>query len=232
LLPSPGDERNGEVIRKPTVFVVDDDEAVLHSITWMLRKEGLTVEAFDSPRAILEVYDCSRPGCLVLDLRLPGMNGLELHRKLAERGCRHPFIMVTGHGEVPDAVEAMHEGAIDFIEKPYSRQQLLNRIQQALRRDAVDRKLETERQRLRRRLATLTRRERQVLSMAVAGKMTKAIARSLRLSPKTVEVYRSNVARKAQVETLSELIVGMVRLQIEPPKPRRPTPKAKRSRRR
>ena len=205
--------------RKPTVFVVDDDEAVRNSISWMLRKVGLIVESFDSPRAILDVYDPTQPGCLVLDLRLPGMNGLELRRRLAERGGHHPFVMVTGHGEVPDVVDAMKLGAIDFIEKPYRREQLLDCVRQALESDARSRRVESKRRKLQTNLLKLSNRERQILTRVVAGNTTNEIGRSLALSPKTVEVHRSNIARKMKVASMAELIIQLARARVVAPRP-------------
>jgi two-component system response regulator FixJ len=204
-----------------TVFLVDDDTAVRQSICWMLRKVGLKVEAYESARAMLERYDASRPGCLVLDLRLPGMSGLELRQKLLERGCQHPFLIISGHGEVPDAVEAMQQGAIDFIEKPYRRQQLLARVLQAIDRDAENRQAGNERGDVEQRLTTLSNREREVLQLLMQSKSSKEIAEALNLSVKTIEVHRSNLARKMNTSSMSELVVKLVRLQMDiPPRKR------------
>lgn len=196
---------------KPTVFIVEDDDDLRESLQWMIRKIGLQVEAYTSPQKLLDQYESTKPGCLVLDLRLPGMSGLDLQKQLVARGSRHPFIVLTAHGEVPSAVEAMRLGALDFIEKPFSRQYLLDRIQQAIQIDAQARRNQAELDVVKKLLDTLTRRERQVLDLVVAGRLTKQIAKTLEISPKTVEVHRSKVVKKMRVDSVIELVLKVQR---------------------
>jgi FixJ family two-component response regulator len=164
------------------------------------------VQDYGHPREFFANYDPETPGCLVVDLRLPDMSGLELQRVAARQGSLHPFLIITGHGDVQTAVAAMRQGALDFIEKPFSRQQLLDRVQQAVNQDQQQRKLYTQQQHVRGLIAALTGREREVLELVVEGKLTKEIARQLGISPKTVEVHRANVVRKMGADNVAELI--------------------------
>lgn len=193
-----------------TVFVVDDDEAVRRSLEALVKSVGLNVEAFASAQEFLAGYDPERPGCLVLDIRMPGMSGTELQETLRQRGCILPIIIITGHGDVPIAVHAMKHGAVDFIEKPFSKQLLLDRIHEAIARDTRARHESSRNARIQSRLATLTPRERQVLDLVAEGKPNKRIAAELGVSKKTVEVHRSHVMRKMQAGSLAEVVEQVV----------------------
>jgi len=200
---------------RQTVFVVDDDEAARESLRWLLESVGHHVNCPASAREFLESYDGSEPGCLVLDVRMPGMSGLELQNHLIERGWCLPVIVVTGHGDVPMAVRAMKAGAIDFLQKPYNDQTLLDRIQQALELCSQRRQNRSELALIRANHDHLTQREREVAERVVAGKANKVIAFELGLSPKTIEVYRANVMFKMQAHSLSELVQMWMRLHVE-----------------
>lgn len=191
---------------QPTVFVVDDDKAVRESLCWLIESVGMSVEAFSSAQTFLDAFDPERPGCLVVDVRLPGMSGLELQAKLAEDKHTLPVIIITGHGDVPSAVRAMKVGAIDFIEKPFSDQLLLERIRHAVEVDAGNRRSRHEQLDLVERLQRLTPREKQVLDLVVSGQPNKQIAQELGLSPKTVEVHRANVMLKMRAKNVAHLV--------------------------
>lgn len=190
----------------PLVYLVEDDSAVRDSLVWLFRKEGYDVEAYGTPAEILSAYDQSKHGCLVLDLRLPEMTGIELRQKLIEQGCTHPFIIITGHGDVPDATRSMRMGAIDFIEKPLDITLLLSRVREAIEADLRQRREIMEHESFRSRFETLSPREREVLELVVAGKLTKQIANQLEISIKTVEVHRSNITRKMKVDNFIQLV--------------------------
>jgi FixJ family two-component response regulator len=191
---------------QPTVFVVDDDAGVRESLRWLVHSVGMTVEVYETGQEFLDAIGEDRPGCLVLDVRMPGMSGLELQQELAGRGITLPIIMVTGYGDVPTAVRALTAGALDFIEKPFSRQLLLERIRRAVVIDASARRAQAERAEVAGRMATLTPREREVMQMVVAGKTNKVMAMSLGICEKTIEVHRAHVMRKMRVESLAELV--------------------------
>jgi two-component system response regulator FixJ len=190
----------------PIVFVVDDDRAMRDSLRWLLESIGLSVRTYATAAEFLREHDPAQPGCLVLDVRMPGMSGLDLQAELAQRGAELPTIVVTGHGEVAMAVRAVKAGAIDFIEKPFSDQLLLDRVRQALEIDRQSREVRVRREDARRRLASLSAREREVLELVAAGKANKEIAAALGLSPKTVEVHRAHVMSKMAADSLAELI--------------------------
>jgi len=193
---------NGE----PTVFIVDDDDEVRDSLEDLVDSVGLKAEIFASAQEFLAAYDPLRAGCLVLDIRMPGMSGLELQEKLGERQAVLPIIFITGHGDVPMAVEAMRRGAVDFIQKPFRDQDLLDRINSALAQ-GVGRREDMEEQRaIEERIHSLTRREYQVMEMVVEGKANKVIAIDLGLSQRTVEVHRANVMEKMRAKTLADLV--------------------------
>jgi FixJ family two-component response regulator len=191
---------------QPIVFVVDDDRAMRESLRWLLESIGLSVRTYATAAEFLGDHDPAQPGCLVLDVRMPGMSGLDLQSELARRGAELPTIVVTGHAEVAMAVRAVKAGAIDFIEKPFSDQLLLDRVRQALEIDRQSREIRTRREEARRRLASLSAREREVLGLVAAGKANKEIAAALGLSPKTVEVHRAHVMAKMAVDSLAELV--------------------------
>jgi two-component system, LuxR family, response regulator FixJ len=191
---------------EPIVFVVDDDRAMRDSLRWLLESIGLSVRTYATAADFLSDHDPAQPGCLVLDVRMPGMSGLDLQTELAKRGSELPTIVVTGHAEVAMAVRAVKAGALDFIEKPFSDQLLLDRVRQALEIDRQSREVRVRREDARRRLASLSAREREVLTLVAAGKANKEIAAALGLSPKTVEVHRAHVMSKMAVDSLAELI--------------------------
>lgn len=191
---------------KPTVFVVDDDPGVRKGLGLLLDSVGLNVESFASAAEFLNSYERSRPGCLVLNVRMPGMGGLQLQETLASAGVQIPIIFITGHGDVPMAVKALHAGAVDFLEKPFPDQALLDRIHQAIGRDQAAREAQTQLAAVRSRLALLTERERQVMRLVVEGKANKVIATELGLSPKTVEVHRAHMMEKMRAQSVAELV--------------------------
>jgi len=189
-----------------TIFVVDDDKAVRDSLSWLISSVGLHVETFGSAQDFLDVYDPTRPGCLLVDVRMPGMSGLELQKRLAENPHCLPVIVVTGHGDVQMAVRAMKDGAFDFIEKPYNDQILLDLVQKAVRECERRRTQVTSHQEIQDLVDTLTPRERQVMDMIVAGNTNKQIAYALDISEKTVEAHRAKVMEKLQASSLADLI--------------------------
>ncbi len=191
---------------EPTVFIVDDDQAVRDSLCWLIEAAGLNVKACVSAIEFLSMYDPQWPGCLVLDVRLPGMSGLELQRELQQRQIDIPIIIITGHGDVSTAVRAMKAGAIDFIEKPFSDDLLIQRVRDAIERDANGRLANADRQNIQQRIASLTPREKQVLDLVVQGKLNKQIAAELQLSQKTVEAHRANLMSKMQATNVADLV--------------------------
>ena len=188
------------------VHVIDDDADVRQSLAFLLTAAGLTVRVHDSALAFLEVLPGIRDGCVVTDVRMPGMDGLELQRRLRQLKARLPVIVMTGHGDVPLAVEAMKSGAVDFIEKPFEDETLLSAIRSALARQAQASDRDARATAIQQRIAKLSEREREVLDRLVAGKANKVIAFELGISPRTVEVYRANVMTKMQADSLSELV--------------------------
>lgn len=191
---------------EPTVFIVDDDDAVRRFLTGLIRSIDLKVEAYASAKDFLDAYEPGRPGCLLLDVRMPGMSGLELQRELSERSIALQVVILTGHGNVPVAVQAMKAGAVDFIEKPFNNELLLDRIQRAV---AQSLRSDSEREKhdeTLRRLDTLTPRERQVFDLVVNGETNKSIAHRLTISEKTVEIHRANVMRKMRARSLASLV--------------------------
>ena len=194
-----------------TVYLVDDDSEMRTSLSWMLERAGYSVDTFETGTAALDGYAEDRPGCLVIDLSLPDMTGIELYERLREEGCRHPFLIITGHGDVPQAVDAMREGAIDFIEKPFESEGFLSSVALAVKRDGVDRALHAKTDGFRRRLERLSPRENEVLALVVDGKLTKQIAADLDISVKTVEVHRSNIFKKLGVDTATQLVATVLK---------------------
>jgi FixJ family two-component response regulator len=192
--------------RAPTVFVVDDDEAVRNSLCLLLKSLGMPAVAHESAEAFLAAYDDEQPGCVVLDVRMPGMSGPELQDALNRRGAPIPVIFITGHGDVPMAVEAMRHGAIDFLQKPFSDKDLLDRIQRALSADRRNRETTGVKDEIRARIAALTPRERQVLDLVTQGKPNKIIAGDLGASQRTVEIHRSHVMEKMGATSLAQLV--------------------------
>jgi FixJ family two-component response regulator len=190
----------------PTVFVVDDDEGVRNSLRFLLKSVGLTAITLPSALEFLKTYDPEQPGCLVLDVRMPGMSGLELQQQLNVRGAMIPVIFITGHGDIPMAVEAMQHGAFDFLQKPFRDQDLIDRIQRALATDHKNRLALKERDSIRTRLDSLTPREREVLDLMMRGKPNKVMAAELGLSQRTVEIHRARVMEKTEASSLAQLV--------------------------
>ena len=191
---------------EPIVHLIDDDEAVRTSVGFVLEMNDLPARTYGSALEFLEVAEGLKGGCIVTDVRMPEMSGLELVRRLKERGVTLPVVVITGHGDVPLAVEAMRAGVIDFIEKPFDDEVLLRSIRMALDAKAESDVHAQERQRFEQMLATLSGREKEVLQGVVAGKMNKVIAFELGISQRTVEVYRANVMSKTRANGLSELV--------------------------
>jgi len=188
------------------VFVVDDDQAMRASLQWLIESVGMAVRTFDSANAFLAAYEPSWFGCLLLDVRMPGMSGLELQAYLARRDIRLPVIVITGHGDIAMAVKAMKAGAVDFIEKPFNDEDLLSSIRNALRHDEQQRALHARRADIAARLEELTPREHEVMTMVTDGKSNKEIAAALGVSAKTVEVHRARVMDKMRADSLAELV--------------------------
>jgi two-component system, LuxR family, response regulator FixJ len=189
-----------------TVCIVDDDEAVRGSLKLLLKSLGLATRAYGSAPEFLAEFDPQRRGCLVLDIRMPGMSGLDLQQELNARGALVPIIFMTGHGDVPMAVEALQQGAMDFLQKPFRDQDLLDRIHRAIERDRAGRELLGNRERIRARIDSLTPREREVLKLITDGKANKVIAAELQLSQRTVEIHRGHVMEKMEANSLAHLV--------------------------
>lgn len=188
------------------VHIVEDDDAVRESLQLVLESVGYKTQTFASANAFLDSYDGELAGCLVLDIRMPGMNGMELQRKLNERNSILPIIFVTGHGDVPMAVEAMQQGALDFVQKPYREQELLEKIERAFAIDRANRESLQQRQKIAVRLDSLTPRELDVLRLMIEGKANKVIAIDLDISQRTVEIHRARVMEKLEANSLAHLV--------------------------
>lgn len=190
----------------PTVFIVDDDPAIRFAMQALMDSVNLPHEIFGSGDEFLGAFTVQRPGCLVLDIRMPGLGGLELQQELINRDITLPIIFITGHGDVPMAVEAMQKGAVDFIQKPFRDQDLLDRIGEALKTDKERREKREKHAEVAERVARLTNREREVFDLVVTGKPNKVIAYELGVSQRTVEIHRARVMEKMQARSLADLV--------------------------
>jgi two-component system response regulator FixJ len=191
---------------EPAVFVVDDDPAMRESLRWLIESIGVSVQTYCDAHDFLNAYEPGRVGCLVLDVRMPGLSGLELQDELAARGSKLPIILITGYAEVRMAVRGMKAGAIDFIEKPFSDQDLLDKVRLAIERHRRLRAEEIELAEISSRLARLTQREQEVLDRVILGKSNKVIAEELHITTKTVEVHRARLMGKLKVKTVADLV--------------------------
>lgn len=200
---------------EPTVFIVDDDPAVLKSLSRLLRASQFNVVTFGSPQEFLERYDPHTPGCLVLDVAMPGLNGFELQEALRIKGSAIPIIFLTGHGDIPMSVQAIKGGALDFLTKPVHDKDLLKAVEAALEKDDIERQRRAELDDIQERLATLTPREREVLIHVVSGQLNKQIAYDLGTVEKTIKVHRARVMEKMKVGSVAELVRLTERAGIE-----------------
>jgi two-component system response regulator FixJ len=191
---------------EPVIYVIDDDEAVRQSLEFLLRTAGFTVRSFESAKAFLDIIPQPRSGCIITDVRMPHISGIDLLRRVKDLGIDMPVIMITGHGDISLAVEAMKIGAADFLEKPFDDDQLLAALRSTLSRDAGKAERKAELAQIHDKLATLSNRERQVLEGLVAGNANKTIAFDLGISPRTVEIYRANLMTKMAANSLSDLV--------------------------
>ena len=205
-------------INRPTVFVVDDDALMRRAIQGMLKAVGLYAETFGTPKQFLESKRLDGPSCLVLDVRLPGISGLDLQRELANAGIQIPIIFITGHGDIPMSVRAMKSGAVEFLAKPFRNQDLLDAIHEALERDRMAREHQNELDELRKRYELLSVRERQVMALVISGKMNKEIAYELGTSQVTVKIQRRQVMRKMKAASVAELVGMAAKLGMGPAK--------------
>jgi FixJ family two-component response regulator len=204
-------------MQQPTVYVVDDDQMVRESLEWLLQSVRLPVRLFEEGQAFLDAYQPGTPGCVVVDVRMPGINGMDLHRMLRDLDPDIPVIIVTGHADVPMAIRAMKEGAFDFIEKPYNDQHMLERVQAAIAHHQDVWREREESGALRQRFDELTPREGQVMQAVLRGHANKRIAADLGISIKTVELHRTHVMNKLGVRTATELVRLAIKAGIEAP---------------
>lgn len=202
----------------PTVFVIDDDASIRELLAWLMKRNAIAVQTFSDARAFLKAYVPGTPGCLVLDLYMPGMSGLDLQRYLIDHGIEMPVIFLSGRADVQKAVQAVKSGAIDFIEKPFDYKKILAVVQDCLRKDAESRASRARSREVAGRLSTLTQREREVLDRVVAGKTNRAIAEDLDISVKTVEAHRAHLMDKLGVGSVAELVqAALLSRGAEPP---------------
>ena len=189
-----------------TVFVVDDDSSTRELLVWLMKRHGMRTEVFPDARSFLNRYKPEMPGCLVVDLNMPGMSGLDLQQYLKEHGVLIPVLFLSGRADVPKAVKAVRDGAIDFIEKPFDYKRVVALVEDCLRRDAEVRAAHERKRAVCERLAQLTQREREVLDLVVAGRMNREIAEKLEISIKTVEAHRAKIMEKLEVDSVAELV--------------------------
>ncbi|MCU7939221.1 MAG: response regulator [gamma proteobacterium symbiont of Bathyaustriella thionipta] len=190
----------------PSVFIVDDDEQVRSALTFLMESVGLQAESFSSAHDYLEQFNASKPGCLILDVRMPGLSGLDLQARLSAETIHPPIIIITGHGDVPMAVRAVTAGAVDFIEKPFNNQSMLDNVHRAIELDAKQRGESSRLQDIEKRYNELTPREKEVLQCVIEGKRNKIIAAEMNISQSTVEAHRSKVMDKMLADSLSDLM--------------------------
>lgn len=200
----------------PTVFVVDDEESVGDSLAMLLRTVGLQTRVYRDARVFLSEYRPDEPGCLLLDVRMPRMSGLELQQELIQRHVTLPVIFITGHGDVPMAVEAMRAGAVDFIQKPFNDDEMIRRVQRALEEDAREREVLQRREEIERRWSELTPREREIAVRIAEGQANKVVAAELDISARTVELHRARILQKMGTRSLAQLVRMLVTLRAEP----------------
>jgi len=193
-----------------TVFVVDDDSSTRELLVWLMKRHGMRTEVFPDARSFLNRYKADMPGCLVVDLNMPGMSGLDLQQYLKEHGVHIPVLFLSGRADVPKAVKAVRDGAIDFIEKPFDYKRVVALVEDCLRRDAEVRAAHAQKRAICERLAQLTQREREVLDLVVAGRMNREIAEKLEISIKTVEAHRAKLMEKLEVDSLAELVQAAI----------------------
>ena len=198
--------------KNPVVMVVDDDSGVRNAMRALLKSVGISATLYPSAQEFLGAFDPHQPGCLLLDIRMPGMSGMDLQQELNLRGAVVPVIFMSGHADIPMAVEAMQHGAFDFLQKPFRDQDLLDRIQRAIAKDAERRTALGERSRIKAHLESLTDREREVLQLLTQGKQNKQIAQELGVSPRTIEIHRSRVMEKMDAQSVAELVRMMLDL--------------------
>lgn len=208
-------------VRPPTVFVVDDDASVLKGLSRLLRAAGFQAATFASPEEFLSRLDPAVPGCLVLDVAMPGLDGLELQRRLTDMDCPLPIVFLTGQGDIPMSVRAMKGGAVDFLGKPVSDDEVLAAIDEALARDRAARRERAEMAAVQARVDTLTPREREVMALVVGGRLNKQIAAELGTVEKTIKVHRARVMQKMQARSLAELVRLAELAGVEPSVPPR-----------
>lgn len=200
----------------PTVHVVDDDASTRELLAWLMQRHGIAVATFPDARSFLRGCRRDAPGCIILDLDMPGMSGLDVQQDLKAQGVTMPVIFLSGRADVPKAVRAVREGAVDFIEKPFDYKRVVTLVQECLARDARSREAHARRQDACTRLALLTQREREVLDLVVAGRTNREVGEALDISVKTVESHRARVMEKLQVESLAELVQAVVAAQAAP----------------
>lgn len=204
-----------EIAGQPVIFVVDDDEAMRDSIHWLLESVSLSARMFSSANDFLNDGDLCQPGCILLDVRMPGMSGMELLEQLKDHGILQPVIIITGHGDVPMAVRALKCGAFDFIQKPFNGQELLDRVNAALKLDRENRQHNIEIEGLRSQFDVLTARELEIMELVVAGYSSKIIGKKLGISSRTVDIHRSNIMKKLHVRSIAELVQCRMALDLE-----------------
>lgn len=202
-----------EHVGQAIVYVVDDDEAMRDSIRWLLESVGLNGAMFASANEFLQGVDPRRHGCILLDVRMPGISGMELLENLKSRGIFQPVIIITGHGDVPMAVRALKHGAFDFIQKPFNGQELLDRVHNAIKLDMEKHQQYRQREILRSHFEALTPREKEIMELVVAGDSSKVIGQKLGISHRTVDIHRGNIMRKLNITSIAELVQGRLALQ-------------------